>query len=51
MEDVVTLKTRDVSKYAIGQSVGSLGANRDLSGIVEKIDCNAGVITVRLSRA
>ena len=50
-KDVVTLKTRDASKYAVGQSVNRLGANRDLSGTVETIDPSAGSITVRLPRA
>ena len=50
-KDVVTLKTRHASKYAVGQSVSRLGANRDLSGTVETIDHSAGSITVRLPRA
>ena len=49
-KDVVILKTRDTSKYAVGQNVNS-HTDHDLSGTVETIDPSAGSITVRLPRA
>ena len=48
--DVITLKTRDVSKYAIGQRVHNLGQKRDTSGVVEAIDRNSCTITVRIGK-
>ena len=50
-KDAITLKTQDMTKYAIGQMVHNLGTNNDLSGTVVEIDRNAGIITVRLGRA
>ena len=35
--------------YTIGQGVEGLGANSDLSGTVEEIDGDNGIIVVRLN--